>query len=148
MRVASGLTGLMIQLAFATTAWGSPETDYMLHCQGCHLPDGAGTRGSVPLLAGSIARFATLEEGREYLVRVPGSSMSSLDDAALADVLNWMIVRFGPPEDAARAVPFTPDEVRRTRNPPLTAVEPLRSELLQKLEARLQSPSVAAGRQP
>ena len=72
----------------------------MLECRGCHLPDGSGATG-VPDLRDGIGRFVSVDGGRAYLVQVPGSSQSALDDAALAAVLNWMIRAFGPAEVAA-----------------------------------------------
>jgi mono/diheme cytochrome c family protein len=108
----------------------------MLHCQGCHRADGGETPGSVPALADGVARFLTVPGGREYLVRVPGSSQSALDDAALAAVLNWIVGRFGPAEAAAAAAPFTAAEVARVRRPPLADVDRVRRELLRGLEAR------------
>src|SRR6185503_18374901 len=81
-------------LGWAAVVAADPALDYTLNCQGCHRADGAGTPGSVPALAGSVARFLAVPGGREYLVRVPGVSQAGLDDAALADVLNWMVDRF------------------------------------------------------
>jgi mono/diheme cytochrome c family protein len=105
----------------------------MLHCQGCHRSDGGGAPGSVPPLAGSVARFLSEPGGREFLVRVPGSAQSPLDDAELAAVLNWMMLRFGP-EDAARAAaPFDAAEIARVRRPPLTDVEGTRRALLERI---------------
>lgn len=110
-----------------------PEISYMLQCRGCHLEDGSGTPGSVPAFADHVGVFLTIPGGREYLVRVPGSSQSPLSDGDLAAVLNWIVVRFGPPEVAADFEPFTAAEVARVRRPPL--VEPLRvrQELLASL---------------
>jgi mono/diheme cytochrome c family protein len=106
----------------------------MLQCQGCHLPDGSGAPDSVPSLRGSVGRFLAVEGGREYLVRVPGSSQSSLDDARLAAVLNWLLREFDAhslPEDF---VPFDAAEVAGFRHPPLTDVEGERARLLAELE--------------
>jgi len=58
----------------------APNVEYALNCQGCHRADGAGTPGSVPPLAGSVARFLGAAGGREYLVQVPGVAQAPLDD--------------------------------------------------------------------
>jgi len=108
----------------------------MLQCQGCHLADGSGTPGVVPPLAGSVGRFLRVPGGREYLVRVPGSSNSQLDDAALAAVLNWILERFAAEEVAGGFRPFTEEEVARVRRPPLTDVNAVRERLLRQLGAR------------
>ena len=37
--------------------------DYMLQCQGCHLPDGRGIAGAVPSLQGIPGAFLRLPDG-------------------------------------------------------------------------------------
>jgi mono/diheme cytochrome c family protein len=106
----------------------TPRVNYMLQCQGCHGAEGRGAPGTVPTLAG-VGRFLAVPGGREYLVRVPGSSQSALADAELAEVLNWMIREFDPRDFA----PYTAEEVARVRRPPLDDVTAARRELLQKL---------------
>jgi hypothetical protein len=115
---------------------GSPQIDFMLECQGCHLADGAGSPKSVPALGGSMAKFLTVPGGREYLVRVPGSAQSPLDDDALAAVLNWMLWKFGPSEFAAAAEAYTGSEVARLRTRPLIDVEATRRSLIEQIELR------------
>jgi len=107
----------------------------MLNCQGCHRADGGATGDEVPALRGTVAKFLSVPGGREYLIRVPGSAQSPLDDAELAAVLNWMIEQFGPAEVSASFTPFTAEEVARVRTPPLTDVEGVRSDLLSRMSA-------------
>jgi hypothetical protein len=109
-----------------------PRIDYMLECQGCHGADGRGIPGAVPDMRASLGRFLTVPGGREYLVRVPGSAQSPLDDRSLAELLNWMIRSFGPEEVARGFQPYDADEVASQRSP-LTDVEPLRRELLKRI---------------
>jgi mono/diheme cytochrome c family protein len=138
LRIALALALGCAALAWDARAARDPAIDYMLQCQGCHAPDGSGAPGAVPDLRGSLARFAQVPGGREYLIRVPGSAQSPLSDAELAAVLNWMIRTFGP-ADAAREVPaFSAEEVKRHRRPPLLEVGRVRSELLHRIE-RLRS---------
>jgi len=111
----------------------SPRVDYMLECQGCHLPDGRGRPDVVPSLRG-VGRFLRVPGGRAYLVQVPGSAQAPLDDAALAAVLTWMVREFGPPEVAERMQSYTAEEVGRLRARPLLDVVPARRELLRRLE--------------
>jgi mono/diheme cytochrome c family protein len=125
------LVALLLPLASAAAA--DPHVDYMLQCQGCHLHDGGGTPGAVPPLAGSVGRFLAVPGGREFLVRVPGSSQSPLDDARLAAVLNWLLVRFDPQALPADFAPFSAEEVARIRRPPLTDVEGERRRLLSRI---------------
>jgi mono/diheme cytochrome c family protein len=134
-KLRTGLAAALLVLACASNAAASSaarplaQVHYMLHCQGCHLPDGAGSPGRVPDLRGSVARYLTVEGGREYLVRVPGVSQAPLDDAALAAVLNWVLERFGPRDDARASPPFTAAEVARVRRPAWTDVTVARDAL-------------------
>ena len=111
----------------------------MLQCQGCHLADGRGAPGSVPALKDEVGKFLLVPRGREYLLRVPGSALSPLSDARLAEVLNWIIRAFGPESIAVDFTPFSADEVARFRKTPLTEVEPMRRDLLGQI-GRLETP--------
>jgi mono/diheme cytochrome c family protein len=112
----------------------TPAVDYALNCQGCHRADGAETPGSVPPLAGSVARFLAVPGGREYLVQVPGVSQAPLDDAPLAALLNWMLERFDAAHMPKPFVPYSAEEIGRLRKSPLTDVEGLRRKLLDAVE--------------
>lgn len=125
---------LALTLALAAPAASSPELDYMLHCQGCHLADGSGSPGAVPSLRG-VGRFLHTSRGREYLIRVPGSAQSPLGDAALAALLDWIVARFDPQTAAAGFRGFDAAEIARWRRPPLTEVAALRAALLAELSA-------------
>ena len=65
---------------------------YMLNCQGCHQADGRGLQGSVPDMRNFVGKFLDTPGGREFLVQVPGSANSPLSDAALAELLNWILI--------------------------------------------------------
>jgi mono/diheme cytochrome c family protein len=119
--------------AIPAVAVSGPALDYALNCQGCHRADGTGTPGTVPALAGSVAKFVRVPGGREYLGRVPGVSQAPLDDAALAAVLNWMLDRFDHADLPADFRPYTADEVGRLRADPLTDVTTRRA-LVEKID--------------
>jgi mono/diheme cytochrome c family protein len=135
MRAARLLASAMLSTApIGTTAdAATPEVDYVVHCQGCHLADGSESPGRVPALTGSVGRFARLSAGRAYLVRVPGAAQSPLSDPALAALLNWMLPRFDAAGLPAGFVPYTAEEVGRLRHPPLTDVDGERKRLLDAL---------------
>jgi hypothetical protein len=124
---------LLLVLVAAPALAGSAQVDWMLQCQGCHGADGAGAPGIVPDLRGEVGRFLLVPGGREYLVRVPGSARSPLGDAALAEVLNWMVRRFGPEGVLAGFVPYSAGEVALLRRTPLLEVQSVRRELLRQL---------------
>jgi hypothetical protein len=121
-------TGLL--LVAATASAFSPETNYRIHCEGCHLADGSETVGKVPPLAGSVARFLRAPGGRDFLVRVPGVANAPLDAAELAALLDWTLRRFDPANLPADFAPYTADEVARLRATPLSDVSGERRRLL------------------
>jgi len=126
---------LLVSLAAAGVAANTPHVNYMLQCQGCHLPDGRGQPPDVPSFEG-LGRFLGVEGGREYLIRVPGASQSPLDDAELAELLNWMVKRYGPASAWQAAEPYTEAEVSALRRPPLAEVESVRRRLLREIQLR------------
>ena len=117
----AALGSALVALVAAPAGAETPAVNYMLQCQGCHLPDGRGKPGAVPDLK-DLGRFLSVPGGREYLVRVPGSAQSPLSDADLAALLNWMVRRFGPAQVAANFDPYTAGEVAGMRRPPLADV--------------------------
>ena len=125
------MRAIALALCFSASAARAetPRVNYMLQCQGCHGAEGRGAPGTVPSLEG-VGRFLGVPGGREYLVRVPGSSQSALSDAELAEVLNWMVREFDPRD----FVPYGAEEVARVRRPPLDDVDGVRRELLRRIE--------------
>jgi hypothetical protein len=107
-----------------------PESLYRMECQGCHLSDGGGGLDSIPALTNHVALFLDVDGGREYLLQVPGVALSPLSDQELADVMNWMLRTFGPPEPVSRNAPYTVDEIAHWRKQPLADVAKRRAELV------------------
>ncbi|MBI2993108.1 MAG: cytochrome c [Gammaproteobacteria bacterium] len=107
--------------------------DYMLHCQGCHQPDGAGAEGRVPNLKDSVGNFLRVPGGREYLIRVPGVANSTLGDEQLAGLMNWLLLNFSREQLPQDFVPYSAAEVRRLRSQGLVDVAPLRRDLLEEI---------------
>lgn len=111
------------------------QFDYMLNCQGCHLADGSGfpTR-NVPDLRSHLGKFLSVDGGREFIVQVPGSAQSDLNDRDLSRVLNWMLEAFSPKELPINFKPYSENEVARLRRQPLIHVTQRRQELIKKIE--------------
>jgi cytochrome c553 len=108
---------------------------WTLNCQGCHRPDGTGSDGTAPSLAGTVARFLSAPGGREYLCRVPGVATSSLGDADLAELMNWILWRFDREHLPANFQPFTAAEIGRLRTRPLRLeASQMRADLLRQAE--------------
>jgi hypothetical protein len=125
---------LTILLAFVTPVAADTRTDYLLHCSGCHLPDGSGAPDEVPSLREGLGWIVSLAEGRGYLVRVPGSSQAHLDDAGLAAVINWVLTEFNSATLADDFQPLTAAEVGRARSEVLMDPLKFRAELWQHYE--------------
>jgi cytochrome c553 len=145
--LASYLTAAACMLAFASIATGdatpgSPAgvgdtrrawQNWTLNCQGCHRPDGTGSAGTTPSLAGTVGAFLGASGGREYLVRVPGVATSALSDADLAEVLNWMLWRFDGGNVPYGFTPFTAAEIAPLRRVPLRLeASRMRADLLER----------------
>lgn len=92
------------------------RTNYLLHCSGCHAADGSGSaENGIPNMQGRVGHFLRLPEGRAFLVQVPGTSQSSLNDADTAEMLNWMVQNMSRAEVPPDFVPYSAAEVTRLR---------------------------------
>jgi len=125
---------LPLVVLLAAPAAAGPRIDYMLHCRGCHGPDGSGAPGAAPSFRSQLAKFLWVPGGREYLIRVPGTAQSELSDARTAALLNWMVRAFSAAEVPADFVPFSEVEVARQRRPPLLDVAAARRALVHAIE--------------
>jgi hypothetical protein len=127
-------------LFLAPVAHADPRVDYMLNCRGCHGPDGAGAPGAAPSFRGQVAKFLWVAGGREYLIRVPGTAQSELDDVRTAALLTWLVREFSPDEVPADFTPYTAAEVGQARHKPLTDVWTTRGELLRAIAVHAAAP--------
>ncbi|MGI9294341.1 MAG: c-type cytochrome, partial [Pseudomonadales bacterium] len=103
--------------------------NYQMFCQGCHTPDGSGGR-NVPMLKDSIGTFLKSQQGREYLIRVPGAANAPLTDAQLAELMNWNIEKFGGASIPEQWQHYTAEEVAQYRQHPLLEVIEYRKKVL------------------
>lgn len=106
--------------------------DYMLHCQGCHMADGSGVKGTVPPLPGEVGKYISSPEWRDYLVQVPGASQALIDDEALARLMNWIVRNFDP-ANAKDLKPYEAAEVGRLRRQPVTNPTEVRRRIVAEL---------------
>lgn len=81
-------------LAASSAISATPDSDYMIHCMGCHLADGQGMPPDVPRFDEALLALAATDRGRTYLVQVPGASQSPLTDEELAAVINWVLQEY------------------------------------------------------
>ena len=125
-----------LSFASAALAGGSPAELYTLNCWGCHKPRAEGIPGTVPRLADSMGYFLHVPGGREYLVEVPGVAASSLSDAEIAEVLNWLLYTFNKAETPADFKPYTGAEVAKYRPHQLIKITETRDELVKRLKVK------------
>ena len=134
--------GIAVALAAASLArvagaYG-PETNYALHCQGCHLADGTGMPGRIPPLAGgALAPLLRAPGGRAFLARVPGVANAPLGDADLAALLDWTLDHFAAGDRPADFAPYTAEEIGRLRASPLVDVGAERRRVLDAAAAKV-----------
>ena len=110
----------------------APQLQYMLHCQGCHLADGSGLPGKVPPMQNLVGKFLAVPGGREYLVQVPGSSLSPLDDAVLAELLNWLLLSMSAQDLPPDFQPYSENEVQQLRSETMLDVLATRAALVSR----------------
>ncbi len=89
--------------------------NWMVNCQGCHGADANGSPNGAPPMPGVIGKFLQVDGGREYLARVPGVAISPIPDGELADLLNWMLLRFACDDLPADFKPYDAAEVSALR---------------------------------
>jgi len=128
------IVGAVMMMSVAAQATDPVQFDYMMNCQGCHLPQGQGfPKRDVPIVKGHIGKFLHVEGGREFLVQVPGSAQSDLNNERLAAVINWMLTTFSADELPADFRPYSVSEVRELRKSPLIDVTGTRAALIEKI---------------
>ena len=125
--------GLLAALASGLSLFSSaqayePAMNYTLQCMGCHTPDGAGVPGHVPSIRTTLLPFARVAAGRQFLVQVPGAAQSTLSNAELAKLLNWMIENLS--NERGEYQRFTEKEVAGYRTHALVEVRATRERLL------------------
>jgi hypothetical protein len=111
------------------------EINYMLHCQGCHLPGAAGVEGRVPAMKDFVGWFLHSEEGREFVIRVPGVSQSALDDVQLAELVNWILITDSSQQLPDDFRPYSAAEVGRLRVTPEPVPQKTRKRILGRIAA-------------
>ncbi|MET0575377.1 MAG: hypothetical protein ABWZ83_05900 [Mesorhizobium sp.] len=110
------LPALLAIAAQPAAAGGDGRYLYILHCSGCHVPDGSGsTEGRIPRLDGVAGHFQKIAEGRKFVIQVPGVMNSGLNDADVVALMNWLVPRFAGDSLSAPFVPYTADEVAAAR---------------------------------
>ena len=115
------------------------RVNYLIHCQGCHLPEAVGFAGKVPRMNGFVGYFLHSQEGREFIIRVPGVATSSLADDQLTELMNWLLLTYSAEQLPEPFVPFAVAEVAALRPDLETNPEKTRMRVLRQIAQDLPS---------
>ncbi|WP_224701172.1 c-type cytochrome [Devosia aquimaris] len=136
MKILTTLAIVLLAALPAHAAERGAKVNFVLKCAGCHLNDGTGMPASgIPDFVGKVGVFAAVPEGRAYLLHVPGVIGSSLSDAQIADVLNYIMDTWAGESLPADYVPFDAAEVRDLRLQDIGNAVKYRRVVVEKLEA-------------
>lgn len=111
------------------------SVNYTLHCQGCHLHDARGFSDQVPRMRDFVGYFLHSQEGREFVIRVPGVATSSLPDDQLTELMNWLLLTYSSGQLPEPFVPFSVAEVAALRPDLEEKPESARSIILERIAA-------------
>ncbi len=124
---------LVLLLAFAAIANAGGGEIFNARCAVCHQADATGIPGLYPPLADSIGYDVRIPQGRIYLVHVVSSGLSgaisvhgaryegymqawpTLSDDEVAQVLDYVLLRFNSKVIPKDFSPLTAGEVRKDR---------------------------------
>lgn len=136
MTVLKAIVIVLLATGMASAAERTPKANFVLKCMGCHLSDGSGMPASgIPDFVGKVGVFAAVPEGRAYLLHVPGVIGSSLTDAQIADVLNYIMDTWAGASLPDNYVPFDASEVSELRQKDIGNAVNYRRVVVEKLEA-------------
>ena len=111
--------------------------NYMIHCQGCHLPQAVGVPGNVPRMKDFVGYFLHSPEGREFVVAVPGVSTANLGDEQLTELVNWLLLTYSAEQLPPDFTPYSIAEVAELRQNPEANPERRRGQILEALAKKL-----------
>ena len=110
------------------------RVNYILNCQGCHGPDGAGSAdGDVPRMKDFLGNFLSVKGGREFLIRVSGVANAPLTDASIAELLNWTLHTQSPGQIPTNFLPYSESDISEWRRRPLDDVAHTRQKLVARM---------------
>lgn len=120
--------------AMSGTTSRSASVNFVLHCSGCHALDGTGNgQGDIPDFRNSVGAFARDDDGRTYLVHVPGVVNSGLSSAEIAAVMNFVLMKWGDSSRDGAVSPFTVEEVTKRLAMPVPDIVGLRRQIVSRL---------------
>jgi cytochrome c553 len=124
-----------LSLSVATAAERTASVNFILHCSGCHGTDGHGLGGSIPDFSNFIGAFAHEDDGRTYLLHVPGVIGANLSDGEIAAVINYVMKAWGGTSLEPGFTEFTAEEVALRRARHVEDVVVFRRQIVERLTA-------------
>ena len=133
---------LLVVLAFSSSVTMAAEPindarakfNYQMLCQGCHVGDGRGGK-DIPDMRDQLGVFLSTQEGREYLIRVPGVANAALDAPELTELMNWLMLEFAGESLPDNFEYYTANEVAELVKDPLLEVIEYRKDLLKRIQS-------------
>lgn len=126
----SGVLSLSVMSGMLFATSNTPQQNYILKCSGCHDSDGSGSvPGGIPPLPGYLGAFMDDDQGRIYLMNVPGVVASGLNNHDLAVLMNYLNDKWG---DKVNARPYTAEEIAQIRSAPLQDVVKYRRQIVER----------------
>jgi len=116
--------------------------NYMIHCQGCHLPDAVGFAGQVPRMRNFVGYFLHSAEGSRFVIQVPGVATSSIPDDELSEMMNWLLLTYSAEQLPKPFEPYSTEEVAALRSDLEASPETTRMRILRRIAQDL--PPLAA----
>jgi mono/diheme cytochrome c family protein len=119
------------------SAGRAASSNYVQYCSGCHGLDGrgAGANSGIPDFRNFVGAFASDDCGRTYVLHVPGVVNTSLGNAEMAALINYLMRTWGGTSLSADFVEFTAAEVQTRRAYYVPDVVSLRRQIVERLQA-------------
>ena len=128
------LLGAFLVPLIALAGEGRAHSNYALRCSGCHGMQGDGSpEAGIPDFREFIGAFAGDDEGRTYVLQVPGVLSANLDDADTAAVINYVMRTWGGKSLPLHYIEFTADEVAVRRAHKIQDIVAFRRKIVARL---------------
>jgi len=122
LAVVLGVIAIIWQSAAKVPTFNRTQTQYIELCSGCHGVRGRSVPTAVPTLWGRVGYFLCDKNSRAYLGRLPNIALAPINDADLADLVNFVVFSLGNGSAPKGARPYTAEEIGKLRAEPLSSV--------------------------
>ena len=131
------LAFFLCNFTYSITEARPPAENYVIHCSGCHKPNGSGSPSNlVPDIRNVIGHFTKVSKGREYLIQVADISQAPLRNDEIAALMNWVLREFSKQQLSKDFKPYTQEEVKELRENRPADLHANRRKLLASLQGK------------